>query len=121
VGLDTIRRVVVIVPHEPELGDQKQCSHCHEWWPADGEFYYGNRRTADGWHSWCKACFRERYRTVYVTRKRPRRFATREEAEEARRQRKRDYDLRRYHEDPEWRAKKLARTAERNRLRRAAA
>jgi len=36
---------------------ERQCSHCHEWWPADSEFFYGSKR--NGLHSWCKACVLE--------------------------------------------------------------
>lgn len=45
-----------IVPTEPELGVQRRCSRCHEWWPADPEFFY---RHGDHLHSWCKACWKE--------------------------------------------------------------
>ena len=35
---------------------ERRCSHCHEWLPADTEFFYTNHR---GLLSWCKACFNE--------------------------------------------------------------
>ena len=49
--------MIAVLPHEPELGPQKRCSHCGEWWPADSDFYQYNRATRDGFHSWCKACW----------------------------------------------------------------
>lgn len=36
---------------------ERQCSRCHEWWPADQEFFYSSKR--NGLHSWCKACVLE--------------------------------------------------------------
>lgn len=49
-----------IVPTEPELGVQRRCSRCREWWPADPEFFYHD--TPDRLHSWCKACWAEYHR-----------------------------------------------------------
>lgn len=42
-----------------ELGAERCCSRCREWWPADGEFFYTSSGTRDGLHDWCKACYRE--------------------------------------------------------------
>lgn len=38
-----------------ELGVEKLCSKCNEYWPADNEFFY---RGSDRFklHGWCKAC-----------------------------------------------------------------
>ena len=40
-----------------ELGEEKQCARCHEFWPADSEFYH---KRGNGLHSYCKACITER-------------------------------------------------------------
>lgn len=45
--------LVAIVPAEPELGPQRLCPDCREWWPADTEFFAV-------WAHWssprCRAC-----------------------------------------------------------------
>ena len=41
---------------EPE----KCCSLCHEWWPADLEFFYGSKTGRGGVGNWCRACYHER-------------------------------------------------------------
>ncbi|KUJ73909.1 hypothetical protein AVO42_00365 [Thiomicrospira sp. XS5] len=38
------------------LGLEKQCSHCKEFWPADSEFFYPQK--GKGLHCYCKACYR---------------------------------------------------------------
>lgn len=39
---------------------ERQCSKCHEWWPATREFFYSSgHRRARKLHSWCKACVLE--------------------------------------------------------------
>lgn len=44
-----------IVPGEEELGVQKRCPQCGDWWPAmDPEFWQQSRNGS--WHSWCKDC-----------------------------------------------------------------
>ena len=53
---------VALVPGEEEIGAQRQCTRCREWWPApepgdaDSEWWYRNHGT---WHPHCKACLRE--------------------------------------------------------------
>lgn len=37
-------------------GLEKQCTKCHEFLPADKEFYFANFKMRDGLQSWCKAC-----------------------------------------------------------------
>jgi len=50
-----------------ECGDlEKPCGACHEWWPADTEFYFGERNAPDGLSSACRAC--------YLLRRYPERF-----------------------------------------------
>ena len=45
--------LVAIVPGEQELGPQRLCPDCREWWPADGQFFAE-------WAHWssprCRAC-----------------------------------------------------------------
>ncbi|OIR11001.1 hypothetical protein GALL_71720 [mine drainage metagenome] len=38
---------------------EKYCARCHEYWPADTEFYFSNSGTNDGLSTWCKACYLE--------------------------------------------------------------
>lgn len=41
-----------------DLGKEKRCARCGEYWPADKEFFY---QLPDGrLHSYCHACFIER-------------------------------------------------------------
>ena len=40
-----------------ELGLEKKCTKCGDWWPADKEFY--NSNGGGKLHSKCKACERE--------------------------------------------------------------
>lgn len=42
------------VARETDLGTEQQCTKCCEFWPADGEFFYSNRK---GLYSYCKACY----------------------------------------------------------------
>lgn len=44
---------------ETELGTEKLCTRCHEYWPADKEFFYLANKKKDGLHSWCKCCYLE--------------------------------------------------------------
>lgn len=41
-----------------ELGKEKLCCACDEYWPANEEFFY--KRGDVGLHSYCKACYQER-------------------------------------------------------------
>lgn len=41
----------------------KQCISCHEWLPADPEFFYRQARSRDGLDAPCKVCWMERERT----------------------------------------------------------
>jgi hypothetical protein len=38
---------------DPELGTEKLCARCGEWWPLDAEFYYLSQPAR------CKACWAE--------------------------------------------------------------
>ena len=64
--------------HDPELGEVRRCTNCHEDWPLDEEFwYFGNR--GDGVEltsSKCKAC----YNLVYKEARRRATKASRERA-----------------------------------------
>ena len=48
---------------DPELGTEKYCNGCGEWWPLDDEFYYHyppTSRYAGRFQSMCRACLVER-------------------------------------------------------------
>ena len=40
-----------------ELGEEKQCHRCHEFWPVDTEFWYSEGKR--GLSRWCIACYQE--------------------------------------------------------------
>lgn len=42
---------------ETDAGTEIQCAKCKDFWPADTEFYFFT--PSKGYHSWCKACYRE--------------------------------------------------------------
>lgn len=60
----------MVRPDEPELGPQRFCRRCAEWWPFTAEFWQAIR----GGTTWaCRACVREWNRAWYtraVTRSR---------------------------------------------------
>lgn len=41
---------------DPELGLQKRCPYCDEFWPQDTLFWSPSSREPDGLQTWCKAC-----------------------------------------------------------------
>jgi hypothetical protein len=46
---------------DPELGRERLCRTCQEWWPEDDEFWYfqtrnGRRQT----YPYCRACWSDR-------------------------------------------------------------
>ncbi len=43
-----------------ELGEEKRCMSCGEYWPADNEFFEVMRSRRDGWSPRCIACIRAR-------------------------------------------------------------
>lgn len=43
-----------------EIGTERQCNGCGEWWPLDKEFYHRNYRGIGGFLGTCRACFAER-------------------------------------------------------------
>jgi hypothetical protein len=47
-----------VIEIDAELGPVKRCPKCHEWWPADREFFYAGH-TKSGLQSWCIACWSE--------------------------------------------------------------
>lgn len=53
--------VRAIVPGEEELGVQRECYRCREFWPADETFWpVRTRRNGErDFHSYCKACYTE--------------------------------------------------------------
>lgn len=40
-----------------EIGREKKCSRCNEYWPADSVFFFTQQKTKDGLNDWCKACY----------------------------------------------------------------
>ena len=47
----------------PQIGRQRFCPRCKEFWPADSEFFFSDGN--GGFHSWCKACVLENKRINY--------------------------------------------------------
>lgn len=41
------------------LFEEKQCTGCREFWPADTEFFHRDTRSASGLRNRCKACYAE--------------------------------------------------------------
>lgn len=41
-----------------ELGEEKQCTSCGEYWPADTEFFTAMRSSKDGLSPRCIACIK---------------------------------------------------------------
>jgi hypothetical protein len=40
-----------------DIGREVWCSKCREYWPADTEFFYSNKKYQIGsLHEWCKSC-----------------------------------------------------------------
>lgn len=48
-----------------ELGREKRCPCCGEYYPLDGEFFFsnGNKNGQPRFTAQCKACYVENYRT----------------------------------------------------------
>lgn len=44
---------------DEELGLQKRCGRCKEYYPADREFFHHQGKGIGGLHSYCKACVAE--------------------------------------------------------------
>ncbi len=40
-----------------EIGREKRCAKCNEYWPADTQFYHSKPSGKDGLQDWCKACY----------------------------------------------------------------
>ena len=58
-----------VLPDEPELGEQRYCRSCDEWWPNDAEFF-GSTVCRDGYvRTWCRACRLEQWATTQHGRK----------------------------------------------------
>lgn len=55
----SLERAPIVV--DPELGRQKLCPGCDEWWPLDDEFWYRYvpRRRSPYWSARCRACLLE--------------------------------------------------------------
>jgi len=50
-----------------ELGTEKRCTGCNEYFPFDIEFFYKNgfKKGVQQWTARCRACFVECYRGGY--------------------------------------------------------
>jgi hypothetical protein len=48
--------IVTVVAGEEELGAQRLCTDCHEWWPDTDEFF---GRCGRGQYRQCRACRKE--------------------------------------------------------------
>ena len=57
----------IVIPGEEELGVQRRCPRCGEFWPEDHEFFYPARR--GGFQAYCKACWHERSAAAYIARR----------------------------------------------------
>lgn len=40
-----------------DIGLERYCGKCEEYWPADTEFFFHAPQTASGLHCYCKACY----------------------------------------------------------------
>jgi len=40
-----------------ELGIEKRCGRCKEWWPVDAEFW--SSKANGQLYAWCRGCFAE--------------------------------------------------------------
>lgn len=52
-----------------ELGVERRCNGCGEWWPLDGEFFHRNPKGIGGYLGTCRACFSERRGRRDMTRR----------------------------------------------------
>ena len=48
--------------YSEELGKEKHCSKCDDYFPATKEFFFGKNKNGVGLESCCKACYMERKR-----------------------------------------------------------
>lgn len=48
-----------------ELGDEKQCMACGEYWPADTEFFEARKAARDQLSARCIACSKEKRWTYF--------------------------------------------------------
>lgn len=54
---------------ETECGIELQCSCCKKYYPADLEFFYKEKKSKWGLHSWCKACYEENPKQIAKRRR----------------------------------------------------
>ena len=59
----------LVIPGEEELGVQRRCSRCGEFWPEDDEFFYPSTKGPGCFQSWCRACWASRNAEAYALRK----------------------------------------------------
>ncbi len=53
-----------------DLGTEKLCTSCNEWWPADTDFFHAQPSGVGGLFYCCKACYFERFRPRRTERSR---------------------------------------------------
>jgi hypothetical protein len=51
------KAVAALVMRQGELGQEKLCKRCVEWWPADTTFWFSDPKGAGGLYYMCKACY----------------------------------------------------------------
>lgn len=62
---------------ETELGTEKLCIHCNEYWPLDTEFWFSYKaKLKDGscvirFESACKCCYHQRYKPKKLENRNP--------------------------------------------------
>lgn len=52
-------------------GQEKFCTRCVEWWPADTDFFFSDPEGQAGLFYCCKACYREWQTTTKTKSRRP--------------------------------------------------
>ncbi|EMK5463022.1 hypothetical protein [Vibrio gazogenes] len=54
---------------DPEVGLEKYCTHCGEYWPQDTLFWTPLASRPDGLQDWCKACRSEEASAAHRAKK----------------------------------------------------
>jgi hypothetical protein len=52
------------------LHPERECTHCHDWWPLDSEFWFVFARDPQGFTKQCKACLSEK-RSLKIAENKP--------------------------------------------------
>lgn len=90
----------------------KRCARCGQSYPRTPEHFRPAKQYRDGFHSWCRECWRAYGRVYDKTPKRleqnRKRYHERMETDPAFREKQREETRSRYHSDPEYREKMIA-------------